>query len=218
MIDCEAVIFDLDGTLIDSLHDLGNAVNKALSDLGYPQHEINKYKNYIGGGTEAMVTRALPEDKRNESNIKGCLRRFNEIYEKEFNVETTLYEDIPSLLDKLAQKNKKLSILTNKPIEFTKKYVEAHLGHWNFEMVIGQIDGTPRKPDPTGANKIIDKLGIDPSKIVYLGDTSVDMLTAVNAGMYPVGVLWGFRDKEELLSNGASSIIEKPLELIDLIN
>lgn len=218
MIDCKAVVFDLDGTLIDSLHDLGNAVNKTLADYGYPQHDIKEYKNYIGSGTEVMVTKALPEDKRDQKTIKICLERFNEIYEVEYNLKTTLYKGIPELLDNLAQNKKKLSILTNKPYKFTEKYVEAHLSGWNFEIVIGQMDGIPRKPDPTGAKKIIEVLDVEPSKIVYLGDTSVDMMTAVNAGMYPVGVLWGFRDKNELLSSGAESIIENPLELIDLIN
>lgn len=218
MIDCEAVVFDLDGTLIDSLYDLGNSVNKALKNFGFPPHSIEKYKNYIGSGTEAMVKRALPEDKRNDENLKNCLDRFNEIYEVEFNEKTSLYDGIPKLLDSLTEKNKKLSILTNKPYKFTEKYVEAHLSGWDFEMIVGQVDGIPRKPDPTGAHNIINKLEVDPSKIVYLGDTSVDMKTAVNAGMYPVGVLWGFRDREELVSNGARSIIEKPLELLDLIN
>lgn len=218
MIDCEAVIFDLDGTLINTLHDLGNSVNKALASLGYPVHDIESYKNYIGNGTEAMVKKALPEGKREKQNIEQCLSKFNDIYELEFNVKSRLYDGIPALLDRLADKQIKLSILTNKPFKFTQKYVESHLANWPFEIVIGQTDGLPRKPDPSGALNIINVLNVDRSKILYLGDTGVDMITAVKAGVHPVGVLWGFRDEKELVENGALSLINKPLELINLIN
>ncbi|MGH7885206.1 MAG: HAD family hydrolase [Thermodesulfobacteriota bacterium] len=218
MIDCEAIVFDLDGTLIDSLYDLGNSVNKALSTFGYPEHDIDKYKNYIGDGTEVMVTKALPEDKKDQLNIKKCLDKFNEIYEHDFNVNTRLYDGISSLLDKLIENKIRLSILTNKPYKFTEKYVESHLKCWEFDVVIAHKEGLPRKPDPSGALIIINELKVDCSKIIYLGDTGIDMITAVRAGMYPIGVLWGFREKEELLSNGAACLIENPLELMSLIN
>lgn len=218
MIDCKAVIFDLDGTLIDTLYDLGNSVNKALQCLGYPVHEIEDYKYFIGNGTEAMVTKALPEGKRDVKNVEKCLEKFNEIYELEFNIKSRLYTGISTLLDKLARKDIKLSILTNKPHKFTQKYVESHLSGWPFEIVVGQMDGLPRKPDPAGALKIIDELGVDCSQILYLGDTGVDMITAVESGVHPVGVLWGFRDEKELRENGAKSIIKNPLELIELIS
>lgn len=217
MIDCKAVIFDLDGTLIDTLYDLGNSVNKALESMGYPGHEIDKYKNYIGSGTEAMVTRALPEQMRDSRTIELCLKKFNDIYETEFNVRSRLYEDIPELLNHLTESGVKLSILTNKPYVFTEKYVESHLCDWPFEVVIGHMDGIPRKPDPAGALKIIDMLGVNRSEIVYLGDTGVDMTTAKKAGVYPVGVLWGFRDEKELVEHGADTLIGRPLELLDLI-
>ena len=139
-----------------------------------------------------MVARALPEDRRNdETVVEKCLGDFNSIYSRDFNVKTTLYDGIPDLLDELSERGMKKAILTNKPHTFTEKYVEDLLADWNFEVVIGQRDEIPRKPDPSGALRISRELGVESSRVVYLGDSGVDMLTAVRAGMLPVGVLWG---------------------------
>ena len=214
-----AVVFDLDGTLIDSLEDLADAVNQALSISGFPPRATGCFKYYIGKGPRVMVTRALPEDRKDDdAAIEKCLADFNGIYSRAFNVKTRLYEGIPDLLDELSERGLKKAILTNKPHMFTEKYVEELLANWNFEMVIGQRDEIPRKPDPSGAFRISEKLGIDSSRIVYLGDSGVDMLTAVRAGMLPVGVLWGFRTGDELRENGAEHLIETPMELLSIID
>ncbi len=213
-----AVIFDLDGTLINSIEDLGNAVNQSLTKYGFPSHEIVAYKYFIGSGAEAMVTRALPESCRDSETIKVCLKLFNEIYDKTFNVKTRLYDEIPQLLDKLKELDYKIAILTNKPYQFTMKFVEELLSEWEFDIVLGNYEGLPKKPDPTGAKKITEHFGLDPSEIVYLGDSDVDMITAEKAGFLPVGVLWGFRDSEELLSSGAKHLIKNPLELMNIIS
>ena len=214
-----AVVFDLDGTLIDSLEDLADAVNQALAINGFPPRATGCFKHYIGRGPKVMVARALPEDGRNdEAVVEKCLVDFNGIYSSAFNVKTTLYEGIPDLLDEISERGLKKAILTNKPHVFTEKYVEELLSDWNFEVVIGQRDEIPRKPDPSGAFRISEQLGIDSSQIVYLGDSGVDMLTAVGAGMLPVGVLWGFRTEDELRENGAEHLIETPMDLLSILD
>ena len=214
-----AVVFDLDGTLIDSLEDLADAVNQALGINGFPMRATGCFKYFIGSGPKTMVARALPEDKRNdEAIVEKCLGDFNSIYSSGFNVKTTLYDGIPDLLDELSERGMKKAILTNKPHTFTEKYVEDLLADWNFEVVIGQRDEIPRKPDPSGALRISRELGVESSRVVYLGDSGVDMLTAVRAGMLPVGVLWGFRTGDELRENGAEHLIETPMELLSIID
>ncbi len=214
-----AVVFDLDGTLIDSLEDLADAVNQALGINGFPPRATGCYKYFIGKGPKVMVSRALPEDKRSDDAVvEKCLADFNSIYSRAFNVKTTLYDGIPDLLNELSERGLKKAILTNKPHVFTEKYVENLLADWNFEVVIGQRDEIPRKPDPSGALRISRELGIDSSQMVYLGDSGVDMLTAVGAGMLPVGVLWGFRTGDELRENGAEHLIETPMELLSIID
>lgn len=214
-----AVVFDLDGTLIDSLEDLADAVNKALAISGFPARATGCYKYFIGKGPKVMVSRALPEDKRNDDAVvEKCLDDFNRIYSCSFNVKTTLYDGIPDLLNEISDRGLKKAILTNKPHVFTEKYVEDLLADWNFEVVIGQRDEIPRKPDPSGALRISRELGIESSRMVYLGDSGVDMLTAVGAGMLPVGVLWGFRTGDELRENGAEHLIETPMDLLSIID
>ncbi len=213
-----AVVFDLDGTLIDSLEDLADAVNQALLVNGFPTHETGCFRHFIGSGAFVMVKRALPERNRDEITVGKCLDDFNSIYSRSFDTKTTLYEGIPELLDELLRRNMKIAILTNKPQEFTEKYVRNLLSSWSFEVVLGQRDEIPRKPDPSGAIRILEELGIESSQTVYLGDSGVDMLTAVGAGMLPVGVLWGFRTGDELRRNGARHLIETPMDLFSIID
>ena len=213
----EAVVFDLDGTLIDSAADLGNAVNRVLEKNGFPIHEIHRYRSFIGDGAEMMVRSALPENSRHEDILSRCLEQFLVDYYENFDVDTVLYEGIPDLLDFLSESSVKLSILTNKPDEIAKKFLESVLSNWSFDIVVGQRNGLPKKPDPSGARLISRELNVIPGKTVYFGDSGIDMKTAVSAGMLPIGVLWGFRGKEELLSNGAEYIIEKPLDIKDYI-
>ena len=213
----EAVVFDLDGTLIDSAADLGNAVNRVLAAHGFPKHQIPKYRMFIGDGAETMVKRALPEECRNEETVKKCLAEFLDDYYQNFDVDTVLYEGIADLLDTLSEKSIKLSILTNKPYEIAIKFLDSVLSHWEFDIVVGQKNGLPKKPDPAGAFLVSEKLGISNNKIAYLGDSGIDMKTAVSAGMLPIGVLWGFRGREELINNGAKYLINAPLEINNLI-
>jgi phosphoglycolate phosphatase len=217
MMEYKAVLFDLDGTLIDTVDDIGDAANRVLSNRKFPTHSISTYRLFIGEGVRMLFTHALPEEDRNQDLITACLKEFMEDYSCNYNVKTKLYDGVPELLDILTQRGLKLAILSNKPHPITKDCVAFFLSQWDFNVVLGQHDSIPRKPDPQGALEVAQRLAILPSKFVYLGDTAIDMKTAVSAGMFPVGVLWGFRPLEELMKNGARIVIDEPMQLMDVI-
>ncbi|MDO9530189.1 MAG: HAD family hydrolase [Syntrophales bacterium] len=212
----QAVIFDLDGTLLDTLEDIANSANSMLTGYGFPAHEVDAYRYFVGDGVTMLVSRVLPAEKRNDDTIAECIKVFREIYSRSWNVNTRMYAGIPELLDALTVKRVKMAILSNKPDDFTKLCVNELLPNWSFEMILGQRDGIPQKPDPRGAHEIAENLGISPERFLYLGDTGVDMKTAINAKMFPVGALWGFRPPDELRKHGAKALIEQPMELLTL--
>ena len=214
----KAVLFDLDGTLLDTLKDIGNAVNRVLAGKGFPTHELNVYRYFVGDGAAMLINRALPEEKRNDDVIRACLTEFLEDYGRNWNVKTTPYEGIPEMLDVLNDRGLKMAILSNKPHEFTKQCATELLSNWNFDVVIGQRNGAPPKPDPAGALEVAKRLNIPPADFLYIGDSGVDMKTAVASGMFPVGVLWGFRSMGELKDNGSLALIERPPEVLDLLD
>lgn len=213
----EAVLFDLDGTLIDTLEDIGDAVNRVLSKNKFPTHATFTYRKFVGDGSRTLMERALPKEHRNDKNIDVCLKEYVEDYSRNYNVKSKLYFGIANLLDRLKAKSVKLAILSNKPDAMTKTCVNAFLPKWDFDVVFGQRDSVPCKPNPQGALEIAKKMSIPPSNFLYLGDTATDMKTAVSAGMFPVGVLWGFRSSKELKENGACAIIDQPLAVLDLL-
>jgi len=213
----KAAIFDLDGTLLDTLQDLADSMNYVLESQGLPIHEREKYKYFVGNGLYNLVKRTLPPDRREESYIRYCHGLLKEEYAKRWADTTKPYEGIPELLDKFTALKYRLAILSNKPHEFTKLVVEKFLSHWNFEVVFGEREGVPRKPDPAGAIEIAELMGIPANEFLYFGDSGTDMATAKAAGMFAVGVLWGFRGADELLENGADLIIEKPLDIFKFI-
>jgi len=217
MMEYKAVLFDLDGTLIDTVDDIGDAANRVLSNRKFPTHSISTYRLFIGEGARMLLTHALPEEDRNQDLINACLKEFIEDYRFNYNVKTKPYDGVPELLDRLQARGLKLAILSNKPHPITKDCVAFFLSQWNFDVVLGQHDSIPRKPDPQGALVVAQRLAIQPSKFIYLGDTAIDMKTAVSAGMFPVGVLWGFRSLKELMENGARIVIDAPMQLMDII-
>ena len=213
----KAVCFDLDGTLLDSLTDLTNCTNKILSKRGFPEHPESSFRSFIGDGAEMLITRALPANARGKSIIEECIADFEKTYRECWNETTVPFPNIPELLDSLCFRKLKLTVLSNKPHEFTKLAVRELLPRWNFEIVLGERKGFPRKPDPEGIFEISEDLSIPSDEFVFIGDTANDMKTGLAAGCLSVGVLWGLRSEEELRDNGANFIIKDPLELLDLL-
>lgn len=213
----QAVIFDLDGTLLDTLADIGHTGNAVLKDHGYPTHPIDAYRLFVGEGVRRLVEQILPESARTAELIDVCVREFLDIYARDWHVHTQPFDGIAEMLDELTQRDVQMSVLSNKPHQFTVQCVDQFLAKWKFTPVIGQSDEILCKPDPAGALEIIKVLGIPAENFLYVGDTGTDMQTAVNARLYPVGITWGFRDADELLANGARSVIDHPRELIALL-
>ena len=213
----KAVVFDLDGTLLDTLDDLADSMNYVLESNGFPIHDINEYKYFVGNGLRNLVTKALPIEHRNNEAIDSAFNNMLKEYNKRWYNKTIPYDGIPELLDKLSARGLKLAILSNKEHGITLKITEKFLAKWNFDVVFGERIGVPRKPDPTAALEIIKILNIHPDNIIYLGDSGSDMQTANNSGMYAIGASWGFRGTDELLKAGAQCIIDTPMELMGMI-
>jgi phosphoglycolate phosphatase len=211
----QAVLFDVDGTLLDTLEDLADSMNGVLRAEGFPVHDLEAYKYHVGEGMANLVRRTLPRDYRNdEAVVSRCLASMVEEYGRRWKEKTRPYEGIPELLDALVRLGIKMAILSNKPDSFTRLAVSQLLPAWRFEEVRGERPPTPRKPDPTAALEIAGNLEIHPGQILYLGDTGTDMETAGRAGMYAVGALWGFRQAQELTVAGARTLIGRPLDLM----
>lgn len=211
-----AVIFDLDGTLLDTLEDLADSANEALTAEGLPVHPVDAYRTFVGDGIGMLIGRILPENLRGTPAETRVLQNYRQAYNRRWDAKSRPYEGIPELLDALAQRNIPSAILSNKPQAFTELCVSGLLPGHRFACVFGQRDHVPRKPDPAGALEIASALNLKPADIAFVGDTSTDMNTAVAAGMIPVGVAWGFRSVEELTASGARTILRHPLDLTRL--
>ena len=212
----KAVIFDLDGTLLDTLRDLGEAVNAVLRKHGFSEHPLDSYRYFVGEGVETLIRLALPEQERVDSMIKKLLVEIREEYEQRWRIHTRAYPGVPDMLKGLELRKVPKTVLSNKVHHVTVEMVKSLLGTWSFETVRGALPGVPRKPDPKVALEIAREMNIPPAEVVFVGDTGIDMQTARTAGMYAAGVLWGFRDAEELLEAGAQTLLAAPHELLDL--
>ena len=213
----QAIIFDLDGTLLNTIGDLTDSMNLTLSRFGFEGHDQESYKYFIGDGIENLVQRALPPENRQEAMIARVVAAMREEYALRWDKKTHPYPGIPELLDALSQRGWPISILSNKPDDSTRMVVAKLLPKWAFQIVLGARPSVPKKPDPAAALEIAGLLHLAPDQFVYMGDTGTDMKTAVEAGMFPVGVLWGFRTAQELLAHGAKVLIEKPLDLLQYL-
>lgn len=212
----KAVLFDLDGTLVNSLIDIADSINKVLHGNQLPTHSYEVINNFIGSGLRVLVTKALPETHRNEENIEKHFQTMMLNYRDNCTNKTIVYDGITELLEQLKSRNIKMAILSNKADELTKK-IGLTLFPDYFEIVMGLKSEATKKPNPAAAIEISNDLGFSVEEILYVGDSDIDMQTARNANMYAVGVTWGYRPKEELLAEGAQSIISHPLELLELL-
>jgi len=216
MMKFKAVIFDLDGTLVNSLEDLTDSMNKVLEMHGFPVHSYSEFRYFIGRGLRNLVIKALPENNRDEELINSCLASMSEVYKNNCINKTKVYDGIPELLSFLNKRETKMAIFSNKADEFTKQIVKLLLPDIHFDAIIGLSDENLRKPNPTNALAISKILNFPPSEIVFCGDSIIDMQTATNADMCAAGVLWGFDTADELLKAGAKHIFKTPLDLKEI--
>ncbi len=178
----KAVCFDLDGTLLDTLDDLAYCTNKILFERGYPIHHVDAFRYFVGDGAKMLMTRVLPEEDRKETLIEECRKEFETIYREYWDRHTVPYQGIPELLNALTERKLKLTVLSNKPQEFTVLTVGHFLKNWNFEVILGKYEGVPKKPDPAGMLEICQRLRVSSEDFLVLGDTATDMKTSVEAG------------------------------------
>jgi len=212
-----AVLFDLDGTLLDTLEDIASSANRVLAYFGFPQHELEAYKYFVGDGMEALTLGILPSNHRDASTVAKVVAFIDIEYSQHWADTTRPYEGIPELLQALTVRGIKMAVLSNKPDYSAKLTVFKLLPDWRFELVLGARPCVPRKPDPSSALEIAEHLNVSPSEFLYLGDTNTDMQTAMAANMCPIGVLWGFRTAAELLVNGAKALIYHPTDLLKIL-
>ncbi len=210
----KAVLFDLDGTLLDTLQDIAGSTNRALQQLGFPQHEVATYKYFIGDGREALAFNALPGRHRDATTVRKLVELINTEYSRCWPEHTVPFHGIAALLDTLTTRNYKIAILTNKEHGITQQMVSVSLSRWHFDRVVGASPHLPKKPDPTAALQIARQLDILPAEIVFLGDSDIDIKTAKGAGMYPAGAVWGFRTRDELAAAGAEALLEHPSDML----
>lgn len=214
----KALLFDLDGTLLDTLEDLAESMNNVLRSMHCPTHATAAYRCFVGDGMQALAQRVLPQDRQDPQSIALCVKGMAHEYGRRWHEKTKLYKGIPQLLTGLLERGLQLTILSNKPDDFTKHCVRYFLGQWTFAAVDGAKADVPKKPDPAGAIRIARHLKLQPAKFLYLGDTNTDMQTANSAGMYPAGALWGFRTADELRDSGAKLLLKSPEELLSHIS
>ncbi|MCT7406590.1 HAD family hydrolase [Aliarcobacter cryaerophilus] len=211
----KTVIFDLDGTLLDSIEDIASSMNKVLESLQLPTHKIEDYKHFVGGGVDILVENALSNQSK---EIKyEVIKRFKIEYDGKLHSKTLPYDGIYELLDELKKLDINLAVLSNKPHEFTVSYVNHFFKNYNFKEIHGQKKDVPKKPDPKAALDIVKCLDSSCENTYFIGDTKIDMQTAKSANMTAIGVLWGFRDEKELRDFGADFIVSNPLEILKII-
>lgn len=213
----KAIIFDLDGTLLDTLEDIAISANFALTTLGFNAESTEKYRYFVGEGVFKLFENIFAQTPQTQEVIQEAVSLFESHYAKQFNQNTKLYDGVSKMLTFLQTRGFKMAILSNKPDSFTKMCAVKYLRSWKFDVVFGARNGIPRKPHPQGALDISTLLEIEPHRCYYLGDTMIDMQTANSAGMIALGALWGFREEDELREHGAKHLVKTPSEVIKLL-
>lgn len=210
----KTAIFDLDGTLADTLFDLADATNYGLKQMGYPVHPYESYKMFVGNGVQKLCFRALPDDKKDETN--SLLELFTGYYNEHFLDKTSLYPGIKEALTRLSDSNVRLAVATNKPHEFAVRIIRQLLPELDFVKILGGCSERPKKPDPRIIYDILTELP-EENKAYMIGDSNVDILTAKNAGITSIGCVWGFRTRRELADAGADFIAESAADIADFV-
>ncbi len=214
----KAAIFDLDGTLINSLADLAESANDMLESFGFPRRSLEEYRYFLGNGPRKLMERCLPEEQAKDPLVVDkALERYNTYYGNHLFQQTAPYEGILPMLNILQGNHIKLGICTNKQQFASDALVEKLFPKGMFLMNLGDLEGTPRKPDPSKVLQIMKEFGVTPNETVYLGDSSTDMETAHNAKCLAIGVSWGFRPEQELIETGADKILRHPMELLPIM-
>ncbi len=211
-----AVIFDLDGTLLNTLGDLRAATNHALEVRGLPPHSMEEIRQFIGNGIRLLICRAMPEGTP-EAEIDAALDDFKAYYAAHIHDRTVPYDGIPQLLTALRKRGIQVAVLSNKIDSASQQLIE-YFFPGKTDVVFGEHVGVPRKPDPTSCRMVMQQLGVQPEQVLYVGDSGTDMQTAKNAGLYAVGVTWGFRSKEVLLEYGADILVHRPEQILQILD
>ena len=213
----DLVVFDLDGTLLNTIGDLAVACNAVLALRGLPQHTYDEYCRFVGNGIMRLVERALPEELRTPYTVAAVRADFVKYYTEHIDTYTKPYAGIPELVAGLVQRGVRLAVASNKFQAGTEKLVRLFFPGVEFAAVFGQREGVPLKPDPAVVGEILSLTGAAKERVLYVGDSGVDMLTAAAAGVRSVGVTWGFRDRAELKEAGAQYIVDTPGEILKLL-
>ena len=212
------VIFDLDGTLLDTIADLAMATNHALQQLGYPTRPVDEIRTFVGNGINKLLERSLPDSEKSEANTLRLRTHFLPYYDAHNADLSTPYPGIPSLLQTLQQKGLMIAVASNKYQTATVKLIHHYFHDISFVEILGQREGVPVKPDPSIVSDIIQKAEVSKEEVLYVGDSNVDMQTAHNAGVDAIGVAWGFRPRAELEALQPLAVIDKAEELLDYLN
>ena len=212
------IVFDLDGTLLNSLEDLADSANHVLEQHRFPTHPVDAYRYFVGDGVSKLIERILPLEERNEAQIEQCRQEFVVYYKVHMEDKTSVYNGVTELLNALKKGGLKIAVATNKVHIAVKPLMEKYFHDIRFDSMIGQREGIPVKPHPQIMYDILKETGCEPSETLHIGDTATDMQLAHNAGVTPVGVLWGYRPLEELQEAGAKHIIKQPADLLEIIN
>lgn len=212
----KGIIFDLDGTLVNSLEDISDAMNTVLTGLNYPTHTYYAYQYFIGSGLRNLVSKALPTSNNTDEQIETCFESMITEYREICTFKTKPYNGIIELLDNLKSKNIKLAVFSNKADELTKKMASEIFPDY-FDAAVGLSTEALKKPNPFEAIEISKSWNLKPEEIIFIGDSDIDMLTANNANMFPVGVSWGYRTEKELIESGAKVVLNSPLDLMQIV-
>lgn len=213
----KGILFDLDGTIVNSLEDISDAMNAVLQELGHPKHTYSTYQYFIGSGLRNLVAKALPASNNSETEIDQCYTKMLAVYSKNCTQKTKAYSGIFELLNELKSRNIKLSVFSNKADALTKE-ITNHIFEGYFDQIIGLTTEKLKKPNPENAIIIRNNWNLNPEEVLFIGDSEIDMQTANNANMYAVGVSWGYRSVDELLADGAQIILNQPADLIPFLD